>query len=516
MNNGNEREILQCRRLVTPHAECKCEFSLPDYLGDVRKILLTDAHVRGAGRFADADGAEFPGIVVFDVVYLDADGEICSVSFNGDYDMRVKHTTENGAELFADPEIDSYSIRLPGPRKLSAKAMLTGRAYVSEPLCHASSGTAFECERAPQLRMEDVAFEGMRRSPTVEREYGELLTHLDGAIADEVRVMYPRAEVRLDTAVPTDEGALLKGEVRMSAIVKNGDEPAFCVTRSVPLEETVPFEITDGSELIGRAVVTSVSHSVNADDTGSEVVLSVIVELCADELYNEQTSVIADAYMTECVTENIYEDMDCTRFCGVHKERLSCQGELARTELDVLNLREVVCMCASARVDSCEPEDGQVKVDGSVQFSGICSTTLESGAISYVGVKIDAPFTQNVKIDCQNADKMIFEPCVSAHAASGTIDAEKVYASCDLTLEIRTAASSSLRVLSTCNARTDLPFAKDGATVTVYYPDRGETLYSIAKRFHTTVASIAEKNSLSEAVMAGDTDAPLADKLLIY
>ena len=111
---------------------------------------------------------------------------------------------------------------------------------------------------------------------------------------------------------------------------------------------------------------------------------------------------------------------------------------------------------------------------------------------------------------------MIFEPCVSAHAASGTIDTEKVYASCDLTLEIRTAASSSLRVLSTCNARTDLPFAKDGATVTVYYPDRGETLYSIAKRFHTTVASIAEKNSLSEAVMAGDTDAPLADKLLIY
>ena len=516
MDNGSKREILRYGRLTAPHAECKCEFSLPDYLGDVRKVLLTDAHARGAGRFADGEGAEFPGIVVFDVVYLDSDGEICSVSFNGDYDMRVKNPSENGVELFVDPEIDSYSIRLPGPRKISAKAVLSGRTYVTESVQYTADGTAFAEGASPEMRTEEITVEGMRRSPVMEREYGETLIHLDGAMVDEVKVMYPRAQIRLDSVTATDEGALVKGEIRMTAIVKNGDEPAFCVTRSVPLEQTVPCDLTDGSELVGGATVTSVSYAVNADDTGSEVVLSVISELFVDEFYNQKTDVVVDAYMTECVTENIYEDVESVRFNGVIRERFGCQGEISRMELDASNLREVVCMCSSVKVDGSECVADQLKIDGTVQFFGICSTTLDNGEVSYIGVKTEASFTKNVNINCQNPLKMTYDLYASTNCTSGVIDADKVYATCDVTVEVRVAEIGNLRALCTCNARADLPFAKDGSVVTVYYPAKGESLFSIAKRFHTTVSALAEMNSLAETVMTGGSDVLAENKILIY
>ena len=59
---------------------------------------------------------------------------------------------------------------------------------------------------------------------------------------------------------------------------------------------------------------------------------------------------------------------------------------------------------------------------------------------------------------------------------------------------------------------------KDDSVVTVYYPDASESLFSIAKRFHTSVVEIAESNSISESVFSS-FDAPLGGsgvkKLLI-
>ena len=40
--------------------------------------------------FAGGDEVEFSGIVVYNVVYLDAEGELCSAEFSSDYDYSVK------------------------------------------------------------------------------------------------------------------------------------------------------------------------------------------------------------------------------------------------------------------------------------------------------------------------------------------------------------------------------------------------------------------------------------------
>ena len=173
-------------------------------------------------------------------------------------------------------------------------------------------------------------------------------------------------------------------------------------------------------------------------------------------------------------------------------------------------------MCSSVKVDGSECVADQLKIDGTVQFFGICSTTLDNGEVSYIGVKTEAPFTKNVNINCQNPLKMTYDLYTSTNCTSGVIDADKVYATCDVTVEVRVAETGNLRALCTCNARADLPFAKDGSVVTVYYPAKGESLFSIAKRFHTTVSALAEMNSLAETVMTGGSDVLAENKILIY
>jgi hypothetical protein len=51
---------------------------------------------------------------------------------------------------------------------------------------------------------------------------------------------------------------------------------------------------------------------------------------------------------------------------------------------------------------------------------------------------------------------------------------------------------------------TDEVFEKEENAITVYYPTEDETLFDIAKRFHTSPIEIAADNSLTEEVFAED------------
>ena len=68
------------------YTESQADYALPDYLGDVRKILFTEAALRPSGRFAGGDEVEFSGVVVYNVVYLDAENNLSSAEFTSDYD----------------------------------------------------------------------------------------------------------------------------------------------------------------------------------------------------------------------------------------------------------------------------------------------------------------------------------------------------------------------------------------------------------------------------------------------
>ena len=84
-------------------------------------------------------------------------------------------------------------------------------------------------------------------------------------------------------------------------------------------------------------------------------------------------------------------------------------------------------------------------------------------------------------------------------------DGNEVVASCVIHSSATLTAKKNQRCLGRSNL-TDARFDKDESVVTVYYPDPGETLFGIAKKFHTSVESIAETNRLSESVFANESD----------
>ena len=93
------------------------------------------------------------------------------------------------------------------------------------------------------------------------------------------------------------------------------------------------------------------------------------------------------------------------------------------------------------------------------------------------------------------------------------IDANHLKVTSSLVACVNLTADKKTRCLGASYV-TDEEFERDDSVVTVYYPDASESLFEIAKKFHTSPYAIAETNRLSESVFSSSPSS-LAGKLII-
>jgi len=511
-------EFLKSENTREAHAETQTEYTLPDYNPDVRKILFTSAEVQPSGKYVSDGEIEFSGIIVYNLVYSDVENNIFSTSFSSDYDYTVKCNADTFKDCVTDTRVSNYAIRLVGPRKVSVKASVSAVVRMCERGEVLTSGSAFNLEESPEVLTCSAKVRASFSSAISEREYAESLGKLEGAIADEVAVIYTGAEV-ICSEVSAEEGsALVLGSLKLSAVIKNGDAPAYLVERTLPIEESVSFdEISADMVLVPELSVSSLKANVNADDSGCDVVMSAIVEMSVVGEKNQEIELISDAYMRGCEVENSYEDFSYTELCWAGAEKRTHNAELARSELDSQTLREVVFITATPKLESVTTTAEGVALAGEVKYTGVALEVCEDGGAAYVPIKFSSEFEENVNINCQNNGNLRFDVKVTATSASSSLDAEKLYASSELCFNILALSDKSKQRVCASEAKGDSLSESSGARVVVYYPDSDDTLFSVAKRYRTTVQKLARDNSI-DVHTSGGADAPIGavKRLLIY
>jgi hypothetical protein len=145
-----------------------------------------------------------------------------------------------------------------------------------------------------------------------------------------------------------------------------------------------------------------------------------------------------------------------------------------------------------------------IKILGDIIYSGVASEMDEEGNMGYAMIKFSSPFATNVNIDCQNPENLTCEAKVKARAAGAAIDAENLYVSCSVEATAVFCRERSEMVLLSMNSRDTQPYEKCASTIKVYYPTAEDTLFSVARKYHTSPIKIAADNSLSESVMSKD------------
>ena len=479
--------------------ESSIEYSLADYMGDVKKILSVTASAVPSGKFRGESTAEFSGIVSYDILYSDSEGKLTNINTSSDFDFSVPVDNEKYIDSMIDTKVASVSVRLTGPRKLIAKAVVASSVKISEEEDLGVVGDAFSDGRAVETLSEEVKVERAVFGASAEREYAEEAERIEGVRAEDVEVLATSGVVRILESLAVDGGVSVRGEIIVTSIVRTEEQPPFAIRKTIPFEEKIEFDL-DGINGISSAVanLTSVSSAVVDEEEASVITVSAVTELSAMLAENREVSITKDAYLVDRDTVSRHEDYRYTSLVCMDTKSEEVKLVLNREELGFENVRNILVMSGEARAVETEGRESGFNILGDIAFSGIACEINEDNTVNYIPIKFTSPFKLDVNCGCQIPENSEIEAALTVPMLETGLDAEKMTVKCTLDVKYRVICKNTVKRLVECSVSGDTEYKSSSSVVTVYYPESNETLFDVAKKFHTTTLKIANDNNLSE------------------
>ena len=497
-------------RFYKRECESSCEYSLPDYMGDVKKILSVSANAIPSGKFASDGQVQFSGVVSYDVLYSDFEGKLTHLTASSDYDVAVPTDSEGYVDSFADMRVSNLSVRLTGPRKLIAKSIVSSSVSVETEAALECSGDAFAEGTSPEVATEEISVKTVLFGTSPEREYAEEAERFSGLGAEDVEIIATSGAVRVIESTATDGGVLVKGELIITSIVRTESQPPFAIKRIIPFEETVSVEgVSQDMQTWADGYLSSVTSGVADSEEGCSLTVNAIAELTCKAAKNKSVSVITDAYVKERDTAASYEDYSYGTLVSMGNTESAFSVSVARADIGCEQIRDVLTLGCEIRSFEKKRSGTGVEISGDAVFSGIACEINEENKASFLPIKFTSPFSVNVNCGCQIPDNSEIEASVCPIDTEFSLDAETLTVKPSLKVGYSVTAGNTLTRLCECSICGEEEYKSRLSTVTVYYPENNESLFAVAKKFHTTAAKIASDNNLSEGVLK-DGDSPLS------
>lgn len=492
--NGERAEGSFCNKLSCTRGirgETACDFVLPDYMGDVKKLLKSSASVSLANKYIGGGEISFLMMITYRVTYIDSEEKLTEAVFNSDYEYNSK-CREGFIDAALDTKVESLFVRLQGPRKISARASVLsnlsvcGEDKISD-LCDIEGGEI----KSGKIKVHKADF-----LSSAQREYAEEVGRIEGVSADEVEVIKSDAEAIVDSCRMNDGAVVVSGSVNAFCLLRVDDD-VIRLEKTFPFEESIEYA-TDASypEFYASANICSVSVNLNSEigedaDAGvlyAAVVMNMTAECFVRCNYNIEYSLICDAFKKGMINECGYKPFsyDELKACIFEKRKITLCSDRDGTPIRSI-------LDSDIKLGSCKAEliGSDIVVSGTAEYN-IVATGMAPGEC--FGLKGEREFEEKIKIfdTPKDSSKLKMQIDIVPCETSVSFDGEKIYISFTLMLTGFITEDGCERVLTSLQSSER---EACGRCVTVYYPKEGDTLWSIAKKYAVAPGDIERYNS---------------------
>ena len=470
--------------------ECQVEYTLPDYMPEIRKILTVNARAVPVGRYCEEGKAEFSGLVAFTVIYSDGDGRLSACSVNGEYRLTCPVGGHAGIAPYEETEVDAAVCRLHGPRRLTLRCGLRSRVHTVEALpIPTPEGEGYErlCRRTVTrvthlVETGEIAFSDAVTVPT--------------APPDSLRLLFCDGSLQMDEVRPGEGTLTLRGvaHVRLVAADEAGQPYAFAA--HVPLEREIGAE---GVSPEDRALFDGCLSLIGVRSTGDgEGGTRFEIDGTAEgrvRLYrNRELCPTVQPYSPAFRTEVQRAPLLTERLLGTASGSYTVSGGGSATGEEPLHT--ILDSSATATVRKITEEGGRPVVLGDVRIKHLLvGTPTEAAPAPCTVAEYSYPFRIEAPLGVAAGERR-YECTVRPVAVRGHLSEGGYAADTELSLSLAAFGRESFSVVSSVTPHPEEAFVPDAALVRVVYPDPEDSLWSLAERYHTTPAAIAGANGL--------------------
>jgi len=475
---------------------------VPDINPDVLKVLRITQRTYVTQKTVQQDRAYIQGIVKLNILYIPESfecGRIKAINTSLDFSHVVDAKgAKPGMCITAEAECENILDTLVNSRKLNVKCTIG----INVKVCVCSEKEiAVSVPEEDCLELKCSNLKLLNSTTDTDKEFwvNERLSLPSGkpAIGEILKIggQASGTELRL-----TEGKAVVKGELKLSVLYssKLSEEQEGSIEFA---EYTIPFTevldvagIKEGMEGEIDYQLKDINHRIEDGEEGECSIIACDVLIGAFVKGTEifEVSVIEDAYSTE---GNISLEKKAYDI-----ERLLDKSYVQIPQKEILEvpdyLPEIQKVCDITAI----PSVTDVSINGDcLQVKGIINVNLlyitRSSELPVAGFDKIFEFSHNFEI-CSECENSVCEAKVAPEHLSYTLSGDRC-------LELRLINSLSVKCMSSDKTEVidaieenDAPL-RELPSVIIYFVQAGDTLWDIAKRFHTSAEKIAEYNNLS-------------------
>lgn len=465
-----------------------CDVSLPDYCPDISRVLRCCVVPSIISSKISGDRACADGNALVRIIYADEDNNICTYEQNYPFSKFIQLGSDTTGALSTDVSVQYANCRAVSKKRIEVHSMLHILFKISA-VSQCSAVTAIE-RKTVQTRTKEVNFSDLLTTECKMMSLSETVELPADYLPAQRVVACCGVPVLNDVRVVQDK-ILIKGEADITVIYcsdeNHGESVKF--NHSIPINQVVEVPgITENSTPLVRLKTLGCECSVRNDANSNPRLIEINCNILATikAYYKAHLNCITDAY---CIDGNLQPDYEKREFMSLCDKVHETHIHKFDLDLSSLDAKKICCLWWDTPVVNKTLHDGTL------------------GLHCIVPLNIVAVDSDGRPVFCERGVDFEFRKAVDTHGSTvedewviplgfsaGNISDGKTQIKGEFLIDADVFSLDSVNTL--VDADIIPADAKTTACVIVYFPDKDESLWNIARRFNTTVDMIKAENTI--------------------
>ncbi len=479
--------LLKCEKEI--HVET--EFVLPDYCPPIKKILSVRIEPAISSKNVSGNVLNLDGVSGLKVIYLDDRDILASFesafifSKNIECDFDLKDT-----QISADASAERLNLRVLSERKLEVKGPIMvkiciNRTNIQKCLCPISEdGFETLCTTLPtndsiMFAEKNLIIDDEISLSESHAEIGKILNYTGKILPDECKIMNGKV--------------MLKGSLLVYVTYLSSDNFVAChYEQKLPYSQVCDIDGIDENfscKTEEKLVFLEVKCRNGGYDESRTMTVNAKLHINVEAYRESECNVVLDVYSTtkniEAQTQSIHikKSVDKVNDVFVAKKNLEFSGGSVS---NVVDIRSDVQTTGVKKIDNC------ISVFGIVYIKMIVCDA--NGTPEFCERAIDFEYKYKTAID---ANKTEYEAEIQITNLSYVISSDScIEISCEMSVCLEIFEIKEISVVTSVSTDTDTQTRSSECSVVVCYLENETDLWSIAKKYKSSVSEIAVMNSI--------------------
>ncbi len=496
---SNKNEIFSKLIDTTAENTVSEEYSLPDYIPDVKRILQTNARTNLNSYSHEGNKINFEGYVIFIVLLLTEDDAIKSISVSYPYEGFVESNSDlNNTDISIMPKLDNVVCKLQNPRKLLLGSKVN--TYVNAtnqkditPSIEGIKSAADELALERDIRRMNTLL--VTTSLLDDQSMSEDIV-IDSQMPPASSILYCGIDICISDFKPQTAILQLSGNAAVTVIYADENGNPHTIVKRVPVSAAAAM--AGSGEYIAPAQVNDIKTQIAADSYGENRIIELdatyrIIPRC---MSNKEVSYTADMYSTSSALKNINADIDSYILRKCINTNFTVNAKKALSETGTDNIENIINTSVILKNNglSYDSDKKRTILNGSALIN-----ILANCSDGYKNISYTEPFKYEIDLQSE-LNQLEFMDTLNASNVKSRADSGNIYTDFEVILGLALIEKNKINSIINTTLTEQPQQSKSRPPMTLYYPSKGERLWDIAKYYGTTRDAIMSANN-----MANDT-----------